>query len=196
MSELILVRICDALKPVFYDEHSYIVREGDPTDAIFFITKGIAWTYTTNNKGEGTVLESLVEGQFFGGKLLEWVVKSKNTNTWHDLSEFPVSSKTLKTHTKVEAFALMAYDLVKILSNSKLWELQPEQLDYTAASILQAAWRRHRDASKILQNPAVPVAVKSKNKRPSIVQRAWRGNHRKMDDSVGASSQLQSNNSI
>ncbi|GMY35207.1 cyclic nucleotide-gated ion channel 1-like [Fagus crenata] len=73
---------------------------------------------------------------------------------------------------------------------------KPEKLDYTAASILQAAWRRHRDASKILQNPAVPVAVKSKNKRPCIVQRAWRGNHRKMDDSVGASSQLQSNSSI
>jgi cyclic nucleotide gated channel len=77
LSEDILVRICDALKPVFYDEHSYIVKEGDPIDAIFFITKGIAWTYATSNKGEGTVLKSLVEGQFFGGELLEWVKKSK-----------------------------------------------------------------------------------------------------------------------
>ncbi|GMY35203.1 cyclic nucleotide-gated ion channel 1-like [Fagus crenata] len=74
---------------------------------------------------------------------------------------------------------------------------KPKQFDDMAASIIQAAWhRRHRGASKILQNPAVPVAVKSKNKRPCIVQRARRGNHRKMDDSVGASSQLQSNSSI
>uniref|UniRef100_A0A2N9H511 Cyclic nucleotide-binding domain-containing protein n=1 Tax=Fagus sylvatica TaxID=28930 RepID=A0A2N9H511_FAGSY len=185
MSEHTLVWICNALKPVFYDEHSYIVREGDPIDAIFFITKGIAWTYTTSNKGERTVLKSLVEGQFFGGELLEWVVKSKNTNTWHDLSEFPVSSKNLKTHTEVEAFALMAYDLAQILSYSKLWGLDREPLNSTAACKIQAAWRHHRDASRKPQDPV-------ESKATSIFHRPWRRNRRKMDDSVGALSTLRS----
>uniref|UniRef100_A0A2N9HUX9 Cyclic nucleotide-binding domain-containing protein n=1 Tax=Fagus sylvatica TaxID=28930 RepID=A0A2N9HUX9_FAGSY len=175
LSEDILVRICDALKPVFYDEHSYIVKEGDPIDAIFFITKGIAWTYATSNKGEGTVLKSLVEGQFFGGELLEWVKKSKNT--WNDLSEFPVSSKILKTHTKVEAFALMAHDLGQILSYYKLWGLDREPLNSTAACKIQAAWRHHRDASRKRQDPV-------ESKATSIFHLHWRRNRRKMDDSV------------
>ncbi|GMY35212.1 cyclic nucleotide-gated ion channel 1-like isoform X3 [Fagus crenata] len=189
LNEHILVRICHTLKPVFYNEHNYIVREGDPIDAIFFITEGIAWTYTTSNKDEGTVptyAERLVEGQFFGGELLEWVQKSTDTSR-NDLSKLPVSSKNLKTHTKVEAFALMAYDLVNILSNSKLWKLDPEQLDSAAASIVQRAWRnRQGSASRDPQNPGVaPDALESKT--ASIFQEAWRRNQPKKDDSVGAS---------
>ena len=170
MNEHILFRICHTLKPVFYNEHNFIVREGDPIDAIFFITKGIAWTYTTSNKDEGTVptyAEGLVEGQFFGGELLEWVQKSTDTSR-NDLSKIPVSSKNLKTHTKVEAFALMAYDLVNILSNSK------SQLDSAAASIIQRAWRNHQgSASRDPQNPGVaPDAVESKT--ASIFQQWYR----------------------
>ena len=85
-----------------------------------------------------------MEDQFFGGELgeyiVEWVRKSTKASR-NDLSKLPVSSKNLKTHTKVEAFALMAYDLMNILSNSKLWELDPKQLDSAAASIVQRAWR-------------------------------------------------------
>ncbi|XP_030936082.1 putative cyclic nucleotide-gated ion channel 13 [Quercus lobata] len=47
MDDQLLLKICDCLKPVCYNEHSYIVREGDPIDATFFIKDGIAWTYTT-----------------------------------------------------------------------------------------------------------------------------------------------------
>ena len=32
---------------------TYIVREGDPIDAVFFITDGIVWICTSNN-GAGT----------------------------------------------------------------------------------------------------------------------------------------------
>ncbi|KAG7994986.1 hypothetical protein I3843_01G086300 [Carya illinoinensis] len=39
---------CDFLKQVYYNENSYIVREGEPLDALLFITRGIIWTYTTS----------------------------------------------------------------------------------------------------------------------------------------------------
>ena len=67
MDEELLLKICDSLKPVYYNEHTYIVREGDPIDAMFFIKDGIAWTYTNNN-GE---VERLENGHYFGEELLE-----------------------------------------------------------------------------------------------------------------------------
>ncbi|XP_050260515.1 cyclic nucleotide-gated ion channel 1-like isoform X2 [Quercus robur] len=126
------------------NEHSYVIREGDPIDTIFFITNGIAWTYTTGNNGRGvlpTHAERLVEGQFFGGELLEWLRKSTSTSR-NNLSKLPISSKTLKTHTKVEAFALMADDLSKIWSYKLSRDLEP--LQFEAASIIQRAWRVRR----------------------------------------------------
>ena len=115
MEEQMLRTMCHSLKPMFHSEHSYIIRERDPIDAIFFITDGTAWTYTntaSNNNGQGTVLtqaERLVEGEYFGEELLEWVQKS--TASRNNLSKLPVSSRTLKAHTKVEVFALLAQDL-------------------------------------------------------------------------------------
>ena len=121
---------------------------------------------------------------YLTSRLLVWYPKKKSS-----LSEFPVSSKILKTHSKVEAFALMAHDLRQILSYSKLWGLDREPLNSTAACKIQAAWRRHRDASRKPQDPV-------ESKATCIFHRPWRRNRRKMDDSVGASSQLQSNSSI
>ena len=142
MRTQLLHRICEALQPKFYNEHCYIVKEGDPIDAVFLITEGIVCTCTSNN-GDGTNsqhAECLVKGQYFGGKLLEWILTPDSVEM-RNLSVFPVSSKTLKTHTKVEAFALMAYDLKQILE-SKLSLLEPEKLQsktnddqYKAASI-------------------------------------------------------------
>ncbi|KAM3694007.1 hypothetical protein ACJW31_07G028100 [Castanea mollissima] len=137
--EKLLLKICDSLKPMFYNEHCYIVREGDPIDAVFFITDGIVWTSTSNN-GEGSNsrrAERLGRGQYFGEELLEWVLKPTSRR---NLSILPVSSKTLKTHTKVETFALMAHDF------NKIWQLSllgPEQL-VQAAIFIQRLWRRKR----------------------------------------------------
>uniref|UniRef100_A0A7N2MHK3 Cyclic nucleotide-binding domain-containing protein n=1 Tax=Quercus lobata TaxID=97700 RepID=A0A7N2MHK3_QUELO len=52
-NERLLQRICGFLKPVYYNEQSYIVREGEPLDATLFITQGIVWSFTTGNNGEG-----------------------------------------------------------------------------------------------------------------------------------------------
>jgi cyclic nucleotide gated channel len=110
-----------SLKPVFYNEQCYILKEGDPIDAIFLITDGIVWSSNnSNNIGKGATaasrqVERLEKGQLFGEELLDW---SWNKDPSPELSKLilPVSSKTLKTRTKVEAFALMADDFEKIAS--------------------------------------------------------------------------------
>ncbi|XP_030944422.1 cyclic nucleotide-gated ion channel 1-like isoform X2 [Quercus lobata] len=140
----LLHKICDSLQPKFYNDHCYIVKEGDPNDAVFLITKGIVWTYTSNN-GEGSDsrhVERLEKGQYFGGKLLEWVLKPTDDDM-RNLSILPVSSKTLKTHKKVEAFALMAHDFKKILE-SKFSLLGHEKLQSKAAIRVQRIWRQRR----------------------------------------------------
>ncbi|XP_050259652.1 probable cyclic nucleotide-gated ion channel 10 [Quercus robur] len=141
--EPLLLKICDSLKPVFFNEHHYIVREGDPIDAVFLITEGIVWTCTSNN-GEGSGpqhAERLEKGQYFGGKLLEWVL-TPTSDDMYNLSKLPISSKTLKTHTKVEAVALMAHDLKQIWQ-SKLSRLGQEQLQSKAAARVQRIWHRN-----------------------------------------------------
>ena len=153
MRTQLLHRICDSLQPKFYNEHCYIVKEGDPIDAVFLITEGIVCTCTSNN-GDGTNsqhAECLVKGQYFGGKLLEWILTPASVDM-RNLSIVPVSSKTLKTHTKVEAFALMAHDFKQILE-SKLSLLEPEKLQSKAAIRVQRIWRfslKNRGSEMIL----------------------------------------------
>ena len=106
---------------MFYNEQCYILKEGDPIDAIFLISDGIVWSSNnSNNNGKGAItasrqVERLEKGQLFGEELLDW---PWNKDFSPEISKFvlPISSKTLKTHTKVEAFALMADDYKKIAS--------------------------------------------------------------------------------
>ena len=131
--------ICDYLKPVlYYNEHSYIVREGEPLDAAIFVTQGIIWSFATSN-GEGTVssaAQCIEKGHFYGQDLLDWALNDFPTSL--DLSKLPISTKTVKTHAKVEGFALMANDLKTVVSK---WKTE-------AASALQAAWRRSHPEKK------------------------------------------------
>ena len=133
-NEQLLERICGFLKPVYYNEQSYIVREGEPLDATLFITQGIVWSFTTGNNGEGidsSEAECIGKGDFYGQDLLDWAFNDSPTSL--NLSKLPISKKTVKTHAKVEAFALMANDLKIVVSN---WR--------TVASALRAArQRRH-----------------------------------------------------
>ena len=159
----LLLKICDSLKPKFYKEHCYIVQEGDPIDAVFFITEGTVWTFTSSsNGGEDSQHAERLEKNFFGEELLEWVMKASSADMYN-LSKLPIYSKTLKTHTKVEAFALMASDLKQIW-HSNLSRLGPEGLQSHAASRVQRRWRWHRD------QPKMDDAV-VESKEPSILQR-------------------------
>ncbi|KAF3947654.1 hypothetical protein CMV_026241 [Castanea mollissima] len=113
--------------------------------------------------------------EYFGKELLGWVQKS--TASRNNLSKLPVSSRTLKAHTKVEVFALMAQDLKQIL-HSKLSSLGPEQLPSAAASVVQRIWRckqpKSEDsvgASTKFQNNAV---VKSKKAATILLPPCYR----------------------
>ncbi|KAK7845223.1 cyclic nucleotide-gated ion channel 1, partial [Quercus suber] len=135
----------DHLKPVQHSECSYIFREGEPLDAMLFVTQGIAWTYTSS---DGNKSECLGKGQFCGEEILEWGFKALSLT---DLSNLPISPKTVRCHTKVEAFALRASDLKTILTQN--WWLLSKMLSHItgsnlerwkplAASSILAAWRR------------------------------------------------------
>uniref|UniRef100_A0A7N2RAF5 Cyclic nucleotide-binding domain-containing protein n=1 Tax=Quercus lobata TaxID=97700 RepID=A0A7N2RAF5_QUELO len=140
----LLQMICDYLKPVYYNEHSYIVREGEPLDAAIFVTQGIIWSFATSN-GEGTVssgAQCIEKGHFYGQDLLDWALNDSPTSL--DLSKLPISTKTVKTHAKVEGFALMANDLKTVVSK---WKTE-------AASALQAAWRRRSHPEKKNEKPS------------------------------------------
>ena len=114
--------ICESLKPLNYNEKSYIIREGETLDAMLFITQGSVWCFKANNgeNGEGTSSspQCIDKGDFYGEQLLEW--GRFNGSPSPKLSELPISTKTVKTLTKVEAFALTASDLKNIVSRRSL----------------------------------------------------------------------------
>jgi cyclic nucleotide gated channel len=118
-NEDLLQLICKSLKPLYYIENSYIFREGEPLNAMIFITQGSLWCFKTNNgeNGEGTTSspQCIEKGEFYGEELLEW---GFNGSPSPKLSNLPIS-KTVITLTKVEAFALTANDWKILVSTEK-----------------------------------------------------------------------------
>ncbi|KAM3729838.1 hypothetical protein ACB098_12G041100 [Castanea mollissima] len=117
-NEQLLQMICDYLKPVYYNEQSHVVREGEPLDAMLFITQGIVWNFITTSNGEGIVIskaQCIEKGNFFGQELLDWGFSKEKElvdgefegSLVPNLSELPISTKTAEIHTKFEGFALI-----------------------------------------------------------------------------------------
>lgn len=149
MDSQLLDALCDHLKPVLYTENSTILREGDPVDEIFFIMRGKLSTITTNGGRTGFFNEThLKAGDFCGDELLTWALESKSS------SNLPISTRTVKAITEVEAFGLMSNDLITVASQF-FYRLHSKQLQYTfrfysqqwrtwGACFIQAAWQRYR----------------------------------------------------
>ncbi|XP_020424696.1 cyclic nucleotide-gated ion channel 1 [Prunus persica] len=144
MNENVLKAICEHLKLVRYSEDKYIFREGEPLDKMLFISQGTAWSYPTNASGSSAI-KCLVKGDFYGEELLNWASKLSS------FSEFPKSTRVVKAHTKVEAFAIRANNLNIVVStfwwhfSKKLDHIEDSQLEKwqsLAASSMQAKWRR------------------------------------------------------
>ncbi|KAE8708629.1 Cyclic nucleotide-gated ion channel 1 [Hibiscus syriacus] len=147
MDEKLLDAMCDRLKPVLYTEESYIVREGDPVDEMLFIMRGKLLTMTTNGRRTGFFnSEYLGAGDFCGEELLTWALDP------HSSSNLPISTRTVRALTEVEAFALMVDDLKFVVSQFR--RLHCKQLRHTfrfyslqwrswAACFIQVAWRRY-----------------------------------------------------
>lgn len=148
MDEQLLDAMCDRLKPVLYTEESFIVREGDPVDEMIFIMRGKLLSVTTNGGRTGFFnSEHLKAGDFCGEELLTWALDP------HSSSNLPISTRTVRTLSEVEAFALKADDLKFVASQFR--RLHSKQLRHTfrfysqqwrtwAACFIQAAWRRYR----------------------------------------------------
>ena len=120
MDEKVLNVMCDYLKPVVYAEHTHIFREGDPLDQMLFITQGTAWVYTASSHGgrstsTNTTTKRLEKGDYSGEELVKWSL------THNLLTDFPISTENVKSHTKVEAFALRANDLMNAVE--RFWWL-------------------------------------------------------------------------
>lgn len=147
MDEQLLDALCDRLKPALYTENSYIIREGDPVDEMLFVMRGRLLTMTTNGGRTGFFnSEYLKAGDFCGEELLTWALDP------HTSSNLPISTRTVRALTEVEAFALKAEDLKFVASQFR--RLHSKQLRHTfrfysqqwrtwAACFIQAAWRRH-----------------------------------------------------
>ncbi|KAL6274500.1 hypothetical protein ACE6H2_025192 [Prunus campanulata] len=103
-----------------------------------------AWSYPANASGSSAI-RCLVKGDFYGEELLNWA--SKLTS----FSEFPNSTRIVKAHTKVEAFAIRANNLNIVVSqfwwhfSKRLGHIEESQLErwqHLAACSIQAKWRR------------------------------------------------------
>ncbi|KAJ9679727.1 hypothetical protein PVL29_021595 [Vitis rotundifolia] len=147
MDEQLMDAMCDRLKPALYTEDSYIVREGDPVDEMLFVMRGKLSTMTTNGGRTGFLnSDYLKAGDFCGEELLTWALDP------HSTSNLPISTRTVRALSEVEAFALMADDLKFVASQFR--RLHSKQLRHTfrfyshqwrtwAACFIQAAWRRY-----------------------------------------------------
>ncbi|KAG6715367.1 hypothetical protein I3842_05G248300 [Carya illinoinensis] len=133
----------DFLEQVNYNDNSYIFREGEPLDALLFITRGVVLTYTTSSPAHGQT-GCLETNDFYGVELLEWAL---NSPSMPDTSNLPLSTRTLRCCTKVEAFALSFGNIPHMLYKHRLKyskfrvknESNLEQQEGLAASKFQAA---------------------------------------------------------
>lgn len=54
MKKILLRKIYDSFKPVFYNKELLHYSKGESIDVVFLFTDGIAWTYPSSDNGEGT----------------------------------------------------------------------------------------------------------------------------------------------
>ena len=177
MDDQLMDAMCDRLKPVLYTEESCIIREGDPVDEMLFIMRGKLLSVTTNGGRTGFFnSEYLKAGDFCGEELLTWALDP------HNSSSLPSSTRTVKTISEVEAFALMADDLKFVASQFR--RLHSKQLRHTfrfysqqwrtwAACFIQAAWRRYsrkklEESLREEENRLQAALVKENGSSPSL----------------------------
>ncbi|TVU49005.1 hypothetical protein EJB05_00295, partial [Eragrostis curvula] len=147
MDERLLDAICERLKPSLCTESTFIVREGDPVDEMLFIIRGRLESSTTDGGRMGFFNRGLLkEGDFCGEELLTWALDPKAG------ANYPLSTRTVRAISEVEAFALRAEELKFVAGQFR--RLHSKQLQQTfrfysqqwrtwASCFIQAAWRRY-----------------------------------------------------
>ncbi|KAJ0637534.1 putative cyclic nucleotide-binding domain, rmlC-like jelly roll [Helianthus annuus] len=147
MDDILLDAVCERLKQVLYRQNSFIVRRGEPASKILFITRGEVELerYITD---EGTFAyfnaRNLKAGDYFGGELLTWVSDPR--------SQLPFYTRTAQALMDVQAFALVADDLLFLASQFSSFRSRRVQYAFRfcshewrtwAACYIQTAWRTH-----------------------------------------------------
>ncbi|XP_078150948.1 putative cyclic nucleotide-gated ion channel 6 [Carex rostrata] len=147
MDDRLLDAVCERLKPSLYTKSNYILKEGEPVEEMLFIVRGSLESITTDGGRTGFFNRGLLEeGAFCGEELLTWALDPKSS------SNFPTSTRTVRSLNEVEAFALGADDLKFVASQFR--RLHSRQVQHTfryhsqhwrtwAACFIQAAWRRY-----------------------------------------------------
>ena len=148
MDEQLLDAICERLVSSLSTKDAYIVREGDPVSEMLFIIRGELESSTTDG-GRTNFFSSITlrPGDFCGEELLTWaLMPSPSLN-------FPQSTRTVRSVTEVEAFALRADDLKYVANQFK--RLHSKRLQHAfryyshqwrswGACFVQGAWRRYK----------------------------------------------------
>ncbi|KAI8549738.1 hypothetical protein RHMOL_Rhmol06G0048600 [Rhododendron molle] len=148
MDEQLLDALCGRLEQFLYTEGSFIMWEGKPVDAMFFVMDGKLASSTTNGGSIGFFnMEYLERGDFGGEELLGWALDP------HSSTKLPFSTRTVKALSEVDALVLKADDL-KIVASEFRWShdkqlrhffrYYSQQWRTWAACFIQARWRRHR----------------------------------------------------
>ncbi|KAM7471323.1 hypothetical protein LguiA_009506 [Lonicera macranthoides] len=148
MDDQLLDAICERLVSSLSTKDTYIVREGDPVNEMLFVIRGELESSTTNGGRSGFFnCITLKAGDFCGEELLTWaLIPTSPLN-------LPSSTRTVKSLTEVEAFALRAKDLkfvakqFKRLHSKKLqhaFRYYSHQWRSWGACFIQAAWRRYK----------------------------------------------------
>ncbi|KAK0598130.1 hypothetical protein LWI29_031933 [Acer saccharum] len=101
-SEKLLEELCDCVKPVSYAQQTLIVQKDSPIDKMLFLVQGELQTYSL------TSVDRLKKGEFCGKELVDCFQADLYP------SNLPISTRTIQTITKVDAFALMSYDLQNV----------------------------------------------------------------------------------
>ncbi|KAI6682920.1 hypothetical protein NL676_028833 [Syzygium grande] len=148
MDHQLLDAICERLVSSLHTKDTFIVREGDPVNEMLFIIRGEVESSTTDGGRVGFFNSiTLGAGDFCGEELLTWaLVPTPSLN-------LPSSTRTVKTLSEVEAFALRAEDLkfvstqFKRLHSKKLqhaFRYYSHQWRTWGACYIQVAWRRFK----------------------------------------------------
>ncbi|XP_015694209.1 cyclic nucleotide-gated ion channel 1-like isoform X2 [Oryza brachyantha] len=189
MDDQLLNALCDRLKPVLYTEGSCIILEEDPVNEMLFIMRGSLMSMTTNGGRTGFFNSDVLKGgDFCGEELLTWALDPTS------VSSLPSSTRTVKTISEVEAFALRAEDLKFVATQFR--RLHSKELQHTfrfysqhwrtwAACFIQAAWHRFcrkkiedslREKEKRLQFTIVNEGTSSLSLRAAIYASRFAGN--------------------
>ena len=164
--------ICERLKPALCTEGTCLVREGDPVNEMLFIIRGHLDSYTTNGGRAGFFNSCRIgPGDFCGEELLTWALDPRPSVI------LPSSTRTVKAISEVEAFALIAEDLMFVASQFR--RLHSKQLRHKfrfyshqwrtwAACFIQAAWRRHKKRKEVAELRAKEDVTISEPETPTL----------------------------